>query len=264
MVRDTGVWNQNQYGIRHGVHGLWIYDTGNTTGSGNLDVGSGAVQTKIEAYANHFGITSYIELEARWANQGYLNFSTTHSDPYSFFKDDPYMYCGGNIVYTYKDTAISWDLDIGAAGNNSIKIHGTGVATSYSVFTTNNDYNSYRGFQNGNHSQAWSNISVKGSSFMSFSHHGNIIFHTRNSANWSDDRLKENAVFIESACETLSKLRPQLYEKKPNMENNDSTTWVKESGLIAQGIYDDAPGLIHLITRTNTVSFRNFEIVFAA
>ena len=29
----------------------------------------------------------------------------------------------------------------------------------------------------------------------------------------SDDRLKENEEFIENACETLSKLKPQLYNK---------------------------------------------------
>ena len=69
---------------------------------------------------------------------------------------------------------------------------------------------------------------------MSFSHHDNIIIHTRSFANWSDDRLKENEIFIENACETLSKLRPQLYDKKPDMENDDPTTWYKESGLIAQ------------------------------
>ena len=63
----------------------------------------------------------------------------------------------------------------------------------------NNGYNSYWDFQNVNHSQAWSNISVKGSSFMSFSHHDNIIIHTRGFANWSDDKLKENAIFIENA-----------------------------------------------------------------
>ena len=33
--------------------------------------------------------------------------------------------------------------------------------------------------------------------------------------NASDDRLKENEELIENACETLSKLRPQLYDKKP-------------------------------------------------
>ena len=34
-VWNTGIWNQNEYGIRHGVNGIWIYDTGNTTISGN-------------------------------------------------------------------------------------------------------------------------------------------------------------------------------------------------------------------------------------
>jgi len=65
--------------------------------------------------------------------------------------------------------------------------------------------------------------------------------------NASDDRLKENEELIENACETLSKLRPQLYDKKPDMENDDPTSWYKESGLIAQEIYYDAPELRHLV-----------------
>ena len=43
----------------------------------------------------------------------------------------------------------------------------------------------------------------------------------------SDDRLKENEIIITSACETLSKLGPQIYDKKPDMENDDPTTWYK-------------------------------------
>ena len=38
-VWNTGVWHQNQYGIRHGGEGLWMYDNGDTTISGNLVVG---------------------------------------------------------------------------------------------------------------------------------------------------------------------------------------------------------------------------------
>ena len=41
----------------------------------------------------------------------------------------------------------------------------------------------------------------------------------------SDDRLKENEELIENACETLSKLKPQLYDKKPDIDNDDHTTW---------------------------------------
>ena len=67
--------------------------------------------------------------------------------------------------------------------------------------------------------------------------------------NASDDRLKDNEELIESACETLSKLRPQTYDKKPSIENDDPTTWIKENGLIAQEVYYDAPELRHLVKR---------------
>ena len=64
--------------------------------------------------------------------------------------------------------------------------------------------------------------------------------------NSSDDRLKDNDELTENACETVSKLRPQLCDKKPDMENDDPTSWYKESGLIAQESYYDAPELRHL------------------
>ena len=74
-----------------------------------------------------------------------------------------------------------------------------------------------------------------------------VVYFYKPTTNAPDDILKENEELIEHACETLSKLRPQLYDKKPDMENDDPTTWYKESGLIAQEIYYDAPGLRHLI-----------------
>ena len=45
---------------------------------------------------------------------------------------------------------------------------------------------------------------------------GGILFY-KPTTNASDDRLEENEVIIESACDTLSKQRPQLYDKKPDM-----------------------------------------------
>ena len=70
--------------------------------------------------------------------------------------------------------------------------------------------------------------------------------------NSSDDRLKDNEEIVENACETSSKSRPQLYDKKPDMENCDPTTWYKESGSIAQEIYYDSPELRHLVHRGKT------------
>ena len=63
----------------------------------------------------------------------------------------------------------------------------------------------------------------------------------------SDDRIKENEELILNACDTLSKLKPQIYDKKPTIDNVDPTTWWRESGLIAQEIYYDAPELRHLV-----------------
>ena len=34
----------------------------------------------------------------------------------------------------------------------------------------------------------------------------------------SDDRVKDNSDFIETACENLSKLRPQLYDKQTSVD----------------------------------------------
>ena len=41
----------------------------------------------------------------------------------------------------------------------------------------------------------------------------------------SDDRLKGNEELIENACETSSKLRPQYYDKKPDIDSDDPTAW---------------------------------------
>ena len=65
----------------------------------------------------------------------------------------------------------------------------------------------------------------------------------------SDDRRKENEELIENACETLSTLRPQFYDKKPDFDNDDPSTWYKQSGLISQEIYYDAPEFRHLVHR---------------
>lgn len=56
----------------------------------------------------------------------------------------------------------------------------------------------------------------------------------------SDDRLKDNEAYIRNATETLMKLKPQIYDKKENLESN---VYQHEAGLIAQDIWYDAPEL---------------------
>ena len=63
----------------------------------------------------------------------------------------------------------------------------------------------------------------------------------------SDDRLKENEVLITNATDTLLKLRPEIYDKKPDFNSTDTSTFYKESGLVAQDIWYGTPELRHLV-----------------
>ena len=51
-------------------------------------------------------------------------------------------------------------------------------------------------------------------SYLLLSGRGQFVKHCKPIIASSDDRLKENEVIIEIACETLSQLRPQSYDKK--------------------------------------------------
>ena len=111
IVWNTGVWNQNQYGIRHGVHGFWIYDNGNTPISGNLDVGPGQANTSIQTYVNYGGHAGNVEIEARWQYEAYVHFNTTCVHGLLVFatKQVKYMFCGLDQMYFYKPTTNASD-----------------------------------------------------------------------------------------------------------------------------------------------------------
>jgi hypothetical protein len=63
----------------------------------------------------------------------------------------------------------------------------------------------------------------------------------------SDDRLKDNESLITNAMDTIMKLRPEIYDKKPDFASTDPSTFYKESGLVAQDIWYGAPELRHLV-----------------
>ena len=62
----------------------------------------GASVTSIKAYVNHAGNQGDIQKEARWRSQGFIHFNTdyTYGLLLTAVKDDLYMYCGLNIIYT--------------------------------------------------------------------------------------------------------------------------------------------------------------------
>ena len=90
--------------IKAGSNGLTIKSNGDTTISGNLDVSVSNARTSIKAYNTTDGYTSYIELEAKWNSQGYLNSESNRSGANYLFltvKGDLHMYCGNNLVHFY-------------------------------------------------------------------------------------------------------------------------------------------------------------------
>ena len=160
-----------------------VSTTGDASISGNLDVGQDQAQTSIKTYVNHVGKTGYVEMEARWANQGYTHFKTNQTDGLLLddvkdsLRDNVYMYIGNDIAYVYEDTIIGGSLNVAPTGNNSIKLHGTGATTSYAEFKVSNCQNCVWDFQYPGDRNVWSTMKVKGVKFMDFSPNDNITIH---------------------------------------------------------------------------------------
>ena len=74
-----GVATSNQYIISHeNSTKLSIQTNGNTTISGNLDVGPSQAQSSIKAYFNHEGSSGYMMMGGRYRDQGFLHFETNY------------------------------------------------------------------------------------------------------------------------------------------------------------------------------------------
>ena len=160
-----------------------------------------------------------------------------------------------NKVIVYKYTTISGHLDVGPSQPQSrIQTYFNHVgSTGYMMMEARYRDQGFLHFET-NYQYGEMCLTVRNTYFIRCSDYaGNPYVQTFQPLTQSpDDRLKANEVIIENACGTLSKLRPQLYDKKPDMVNVGPTTWYKESGLITQGVYYDAPELRHLIhTKAN-------------
>jgi hypothetical protein len=81
---------------------------------------------------------------------------------------------------------------------------------------------------------------------------GNTIQYGTSNTTLSDDRIKDNEVYIENATDTLLKLKPQIYDKKliwniSKLGESSNVNVVRESGLITQDVWYDTPELRHLV-----------------
>ena len=67
----------------------------------------------------------------------------------------------------------------------------------------------------------------------------------------SDDRLKDDEKLIRNALNTIMKLKPQIYEKRGDLDPQSQTNRI-ESGHMAQDVYYDTPELRHLVQVPDT------------
>ena len=156
----------------------------------------------------------------------------------------------GALYYTKTDTDTLLADTVSNTGNVSLPCH-LDIGTTYtsSGIRCNAEVNCYTGYAELKAASSydmfinlstrrvnggWVYHKINNDNYLLLSGSGQFVKHFKPLVASSDDILKENKVIIESACETLSKLRPQLYGKQTNMEHTDSTTWIKESVLIAQ------------------------------
>ena len=216
-----------------------------------LDIGtSGNTNSRIRCNADVNGYAGYAEMGAASSYDMFLNLSTTRTDGgWVYFKinNDGFVQLSssGNKVNIHKDTAISGNLDVGVgAAQTSIKAHVNHAGHQGNIQIEARWRSEGFIHFNTNHSQGYMFL-VATDSLYQYCGNNNVYF-AKPTTNASDDRLKGNEELIGNACEILSKLRPQLYDKKPDMENDDPTAWYKESGLIAQGTYYDAQESRHV------------------
>ena len=76
----------------------------------------------------------------------------------------------------------------------------------------------------------------------------------------SDARLKKNLKPIENAIDTLNKLTPLIYDKKVKEEDDLwGKEYEKESGLIAQNVYNEVPELKFIVNNVAEDISSNFD-----
>ena len=201
-----------------------VSNIGNVSLPGHLGIGITYTSSRIRCNAEGNGYVGYAELNAASSYGMFLNLSTTRTDGgWMYFKvsNDNYMQLSGtdNKVNIYKDTTTSGNLDVGAGASQSniraYAIH-DGDTSYIEAYASRGDQCFLNFYTDFSHGTVY--IDIHGTTFLRITSWNNEIIFYKPATGTSDDRLKENEEIIENACETLSKLRPQLYYKKQTWE----------------------------------------------
>ena len=175
---------------------------------------------------------------------------------------------GGSIIFKTRAGGGSSDTDYGTErmritgggnvgiGTNSpvgkltLNAYGSEGSTDCFIIGTNTSSNNLRIGVNSTGGYCW--IQSHQSKPLRLNPAGNSTQYGTSNTTLSDDRIKDNEVYIENATDTLLKLKPQVYDKKliwniSKLGETSNVNVVRESGLITQDVWYDAPELRHLV-----------------
>ena len=117
-------------------------------------------------------------------------------------------------------------LDIGTSGytNSRIRCNAeVGGYTGHAELNAASAWDLFLNLSTAYPNGGWMYFKINNVNHMQLPGSSQTVTYFKPLVNSSDDRLKESEELIENACGTLPKLRPQLYDKKPDMENDDPT-----------------------------------------
>ena len=260
------------HGATHFINGSTRNDDGgyNTytirNDSGQLRLGSGSYTTILEG--NHLrmaqGDNSYFHFGPNGTWSGELYVGATPDKSSSAFKAQC-ISTNGNLHLDAGDgreTYINYYSGSITRVNNVLRMEGsvTEWLTMSGQLThryTNNTY-SWGRWNGPHHFDLYSNTNFTqfNGSVNTVPFYINYYSHAPiRTANYtvisSDDRLKVNEKYIKNATQTLLKLKPQNYDKLACLEKDrvkgEEVWFKKESGLMTQDVYYDAPELRHLV-----------------
>ena len=217
--------SDNSYAIKaSGATNIFtVNQNGDTTICGNLDVGPSQAQSSIKAYVKHIGKTGYVEMEARWYNQGFTHFKINHTAGELFFAvkdslgDKTYMYVGNDIVYVYEDTKIAGNLDVGTtqAQRNVNTCFNHAGSTGFMIMEGRYRDQGFLHFET-NYQYGEMFLIVGNTCFIRCSDYaGNPYAQTfQPLTQSSDDRLKENEELMENAWNIIQIKTTVIWQKR--------------------------------------------------
>ena len=182
--------------------------TGNASLPGHLDIGTTYTSSRIRCNAGLGGYTGYAELKAESNYDMFLNLSATRTDGgWMYFKidNDDYMQSpgGDNKVAVYKDTTISVNLDVGSGASSKINVHAANNGyTEYAELKAQSSYDMFLNLQTTRVNGVWVYHNINSGNYLLLSGSGQFVKHCKPLVASSGDKLEENELIIESACET--------------------------------------------------------------